>query len=218
MLLADKLTKATHLSVNGELLRIQQFTYNNAIAACSIACVFAYSMDNSHKRTFSYDLLRDVDKKQQLSVLTLQPVMSDEDVLAQAEMILEKRWESEVFQHPTDVKNYLSAKLHALEHEVFAVCFLTTQHQLIVYEEMFRGTIDAASVYPREVVKAALNHNAAAVILAHNHPSGVATPSLNDDALTNRIVSALQLIDIRVLDHIIVGKGDCYSYAEEGKL
>ena len=93
--------------------------------------------------------------------------------------------------------------------------FLDNQHQLIEFEELFFGTIDAASIYPREVVKAALNYNAAAVVFAHNHPSGIAEPSQADRRITQRLVDALKLVDIRVLDHIVVGE-DCVSFAEKG--
>lgn len=119
------------------------------------------------------------------------------------------------FTNPTNVKEYLKLKLGAHDREVFAVMFLDNQHQLISFEELFFGTIDAASIYPREVLKAALNHNAAAVVFAHNHPSGVAEPSHADRRITQRLVDALKLVDIRVLDHIVVGE-DCVSFAEKG--
>ena len=119
------------------------------------------------------------------------------------------------FTNPTNVKEYLKLKLGAHDREVFAVIFLDNQHQLISFEELFFGTIDAASIYPREVLKAALNHNAAAVVFAHNHPSGVAEPSQADRRITQRLVDVLKLVDIRVLDHIVVGE-DCVSFAEKG--
>ncbi|XNS90152.1 DNA repair protein RadC [Vibrio cyclitrophicus] len=119
------------------------------------------------------------------------------------------------FTNPTNVKEYLKLKLGAHDREVFAVMFLDNQHQLISFEELFFGTIDAASIYPREVLKAALNHNAAAVVFAHNHPSGVAEPSQADRRITQRLVDVLKLVDIRVLDHIVVGE-DCVSFAEKG--
>jgi len=114
-----------------------------------------------------------------------------------------------------DTKSYLKLKLSELEHEVFAVLFLNNKHGVIHYDEMFRGTIDGASVYPREVVKAALACNACAVILSHNHPSGVAEPSSADMAITTRLKDALALIDVRVLDHLIVGN-EVISFAERG--
>lgn len=122
------------------------------------------------------------------------------------------------FSAPDVVKEYLGAKLAGLEHEVFAVLFLDNQHRLIEYVEMFRGTIDGASVYPREVVKEALRHNAAAVIFAHNHPSGHPRPSDADKALTVRLKQALELVDVRTLDHFIVAGLERVSFAELGLL
>ena len=104
------------------------------------------------------------------------------------------------------------------QRELFAVLWLDNQNRLIAYEELFQGTIDGASVYPREVVKQALARNAAAVILAHNHPSGVAEPSQADQRLTRRLQAALELVDIRVLDHLVVGEGEIVSFAERGLL
>ncbi|MDO8941063.1 MAG: DNA repair protein RadC [Methylicorpusculum sp.] len=118
---------------------------------------------------------------------------------------------------PDQSRAYFKIKLGNLEHEVFSCLFLTNQHQIIVYEEMFRGTIDSASVYPREVVKTALERNAAAVILAHNHPSGISEPSCADQAITEKLKAALALIDVRVLDHLIIGR-TIYSFAEHGRL
>jgi DNA repair protein RadC len=118
---------------------------------------------------------------------------------------------------PNDTKNYLRLKLSEIEHEVFTVIFLDTRHGVIRYEEMFRGTIDGASVYPREVAKAALACNASAVIFCHNHPSGISEPSLADQAITRRLKDALALIDVRVLDHLVVGD-DITSFAERGLL
>ncbi|WP_096086750.1 RadC family protein [Agaribacterium haliotis] len=114
------------------------------------------------------------------------------------------------------VKDFLTARLRHRNAEVFTVLFLDSQHRLIACEELFQGTIDGASVYPREVVKAALKHNSAAVILAHNHPSGIAEPSTSDQHITERLVQALALVDIRTLDHIIVGEAQCLSFAERG--
>lgn len=117
---------------------------------------------------------------------------------------------------PDLVRQYLSAQLRHQPREVFAVLFLDNQNRLIIYEELFFGTIDGASVYPREVVRRALMHNAAAVILAHNHPSGVAEPSQADERITRRLISALELIDVRVLDHMVVGNAEVISFAERG--
>lgn len=121
-----------------------------------------------------------------------------------------------VFEDPATVKSYLMLELGEEEREVFGCAFLDNQHRLISFDRLFYGTINGASVHPREVVKRALAHNAAAVILAHNHPSGVAEPSVADRRITDRIKSALLLIDVRVLDHIIVGDSDTTSFAERG--
>lgn len=126
-----------------------------------------------------------------------------------------KRFTKHSLSSPEAVKRYSKLQLHELEHEVFMVIFLDNQNRLIQSETMFRGTIDSASVYPREVVKAALKHNAAAVIFAHNHPSGIPEPSRSDITITQRLKEALSLVDIRVLDHIVVGD-TCISFAERG--
>ena len=123
-----------------------------------------------------------------------------------------------IFDAPQKVKDYLALQLGGRSHEVFAVLFLDGQNRLIALKEMFNGTLTQTSVYPREVLKAALACNAGAVILAHNHPSGVAEPSRVDEYLTQTLKSALQLVDIRVLDHVIVGRGQVVSLAERGML
>jgi DNA repair protein RadC len=149
--------------------------------------------------------------------------LSDDELISHAAGILESRLRYRVsgempepLTNPQVVKDFLKLKLAELEHEVFAILFLDNRHRLLHYEEMFRGTIDGASVHPREVVKVTLRHNAAAVILAHNHPSGVPEPSRADEALTRRLRDALGLIDVRVLDHVIVGGTDTISFAESG--
>lgn len=119
---------------------------------------------------------------------------------------------------PRATRDFLSANLRDLEHEVFCCLFLDKRHRLIQFEKVFRGTIDGASVHPREIVKLALQCNSAAVIIAHNHPSGVAEPSQADELITHRVKDALALVDIRLLDHIIVGDGACVSLAERGLL
>lgn len=120
---------------------------------------------------------------------------------------------------PADTRRYLSARLRGYPHEVFAGLFLDNRHRVIACDELFTGTLDSASVHPREVVKRALAHNAAAVIFAHNHPSGVAEPSPADTSLTQHLKHALALVDIRVLDHIIIGDGEqAVSLAERGLL
>ena len=122
----------------------------------------------------------------------------------------------ETIRSPKDTEQYLALKLGAVEHELFCVIYLDNRHRILAFEELFRGTIDGTSVYPREVVKAALGHNAAAIILAHNHPSGVAEPSQADERITKRLKAALELVDIRVLDHLIVGDSACTSLASRG--
>ena len=119
---------------------------------------------------------------------------------------------------PAAVRDYLRLRLAHLDHEVFVVLFLDAQHRLIAAEERFRGTLSQTSVYPREVVKTALRHNAAAVILAHNHPSGLAEPSRADELLTAALKQALALVDIRTLDHFVVGGNNTISLAERGLL
>ncbi|RYY73839.1 MAG: JAB domain-containing protein [Gammaproteobacteria bacterium] len=126
--------------------------------------------------------------------------------------------EGDLLTTPDLVRNYLSAQLRHQPREVFAVLFLDNQNRLIAYEELFYGTIDGASVYPREVVKKALAKNSAAVILAHNHPSGIAEPSQADQRITQRLQDALNLVDIRVLDHMVVGDSEVISFAERGLL
>jgi DNA repair protein RadC len=123
-----------------------------------------------------------------------------------------------VFDAPGKVKDYLRLQLGSRAHEVFAVLFLDAQNRLLRLEEMFRGTLTQTSVYPREVVKRALDLHAAAVILAHNHPSGLAEPSRADEYLTQTLKTALALVDIRVLDHLVVGQSDVVSFAERGLL
>jgi DNA repair protein RadC len=119
---------------------------------------------------------------------------------------------------PRATRDFLIARLRDLEHEVFCCLYLDNRHRLIHFEELFRGTIDGASVFPREIVKQALQWNSAAVIVAHNHPSGVAEPSQADELITQRVKHALALVDIRLLDHIIVGDGASVSLAERGAL
>ena len=132
--------------------------------------------------------------------------------------LAEQLKQREVFSSPDAVKQYLQLKLAARDHEVFAVLFLDAQNRLVALEEMFQGTLTQTSVYPREVVKHALQHHAASVVLAHNHPSGTVQPSRADEALTQTLKAALALVDVRVLDHVIVAQGDALSMAEKGLL
>ena len=122
----------------------------------------------------------------------------------------------ELDDQPGAARDYLVARLRDLEHEVFCCLFLDSRHRLTRCEELFRGTVDGASVHPREVVKQALARNATAVILAHNHPSGIAEPSQADEIITTRLRDALALVEIRLLDHLIIGDGHCISLAEKG--
>jgi len=126
--------------------------------------------------------------------------------------------EAPVFDAPAAVRHFLQLQIATRPYEVFAVLFLDTHQRLIAFEELFRGTLAQTSVYPREVVKRALALNAAAVVLAHNHPSGVAEPSRADEALTQALRSALALVDVRVLDHFVVAPGTVVSFAERGLL
>lgn len=126
--------------------------------------------------------------------------------------------EGDVMANPQAVRHFLLGHLRHYQQEVFACLFLDSQHRVIRFEPLFYGTIDAASVYPREVVKKALQLNAAAVILSHNHPSGVAEPSAADEQITRRLSDALALVDIRVLDHMVVGDKEVVSLAERGLL
>ena len=119
---------------------------------------------------------------------------------------------------PKEVFSHLQALLADYEHEVFALLMLDSRHRVIAFEELFRGTLDGASVYPREVVKLALEHNAAALILVHNHPSGDPEPSMADRNLTTKLQDALNLVGVRTLDHVVVGQEDCVSLAERGYL
>ena len=117
---------------------------------------------------------------------------------------------------PATTRQYLKARLRDVPYEIFGCLYLDNRHRVIEFEELFRGTIDGASVHPREVVRQALRHNAAALIFAHNHPSGVAEPSDTDRRLTRKLQDALALVDIRVLDHFLVGDGEVASFAERG--
>jgi DNA repair protein RadC len=126
--------------------------------------------------------------------------------------------EAPVFTRPGLVKDYVALHLGGLAQEVFAVLFLDSQHRLITMEKLFHGTLDKTGVYPREIARRVLELNAAAVVLAHNHPSGVAEPSRADEFVTQAVKNALQLVDVRVLDHLVVGRGQVTSFAERGLL
>lgn len=146
---------------------------------------------------------------------TAVPNLSELDVLEWAQSILEARFKrSNYLTNPSMVRGYLQAQLATEEREVFAIILLDSQHGVLGFEKLFYGTIDSASVYPREVIKTVLNANAAAVIIAHNHPSGNPEPSRADIALTTRLRDALNTIDVRLLDHLVVGGLEIVSFAE----
>lgn len=143
----------------------------------------------------------------------------ENQIIAEAKQLLYKRMTNrkyDQFTSPGAVRDYLCLHLAERKYEIFYCLFLDSQHRLLDGKELFRGTIDGCSVYPREVVKATLEINAAAVILAHNHPSGVAEPSAADRQITDRLKNALALVDVRVLDHFVVGDKDVISFAERG--
>jgi len=162
----------------------------------------------------SHGFIKDTD-----GFYTISRAVNQNDILSAAREILNRR-----FKRGTPISNakasseYLISQLSHLEHEVFMLIFLDNSHHIIRSEIMFRGTIDGASVYPRECVKRALALNSAAIIMSHNHPSGNNTPSLADKEITKRISSAMDTVDIRVLDHIIVAGTQTYSFAEHGLL
>ena len=132
--------------------------------------------------------------------------------------LAEQLRDNDIFTSPKQVEDYLSVQMRDYQREVFSVPLLDSRNQLLGYHELFHGTIDVTSVHPREVVKLALQKNAAAVIIAHNHPSGVSEPGNADVAITHRLKAALALVDIRLLDHFIVGRGDITSLANQGKM
>ena len=152
--------------------------------------------------------------------LSLIAAQHEDWIIRQAIALLEQRIfkARPMLNSPAAVRDYLHLKLVAEPNEVFAVVFLNSQHQVLAYEPMFKGTVDQTSVYPRVLVQRALALNASAVILAHQHPSGMTVPSAADQALTDRLKAALAIVDVRVVDHFIVGKGTPYSFAESGLL
>ena len=146
------------------------------------------------------------------------PAIADDILAAAREQISRRLRRGNALSSPQATRAYLSVKLGDREFETFCCLFLDTRHRVIEFVELFRGTIDHASVHPREVVKEALRLNAAAVILCHPHPSGIAEPSQADELITRRLVDALRLVDIRVLDHLIVAGSEVVSFAERGLL
>lgn len=143
---------------------------------------------------------------------------TEQDVLAAAEGILKEKLKRQgSISHPTDAADFLRMRLGALLHEEFHVLWLDNRHRILDCQKLFTGTVDGASIYPREVVRAALSINASAAIFAHNHPSGVAEPSAADRAITNELRDVLSLVGVRILDHIVVG-AECVSMSGQGLL
>lgn len=144
--------------------------------------------------------------------------LTDDDILHAAEGILEQKLmrSGEALTDPSASARYLKMKLAGYPYEVFGCLFLDNRHRVLAFEELFRGSIDGCSVHPREVIRRCLHHNAAAVIFSHNHPSGVSEPSTADRAITQRLKEALDYIDVRVLDHLVVGAGEPTSLALRG--
>ena len=170
---------------------------------------FSFAISSVDARSTNEMLVRDIDGQYR--------VASADEILSQAWGVLADRVKPGVtLSSPQDVKDYLRLEIGMLEHEVFCVVFLDSQHRVIELRQMFRGTVTQTSVYPREVVKEALQLNASAVILAHNHPSGAADPSRADEHLTQTLKSALLMFDVRVLDHLIVTASAVLSMAERG--
>ena len=150
---------------------------------------------------------------------TFQRSVNEDDVIQLAKTFLVEQFKNRpLFPSPVEVKEYLCHEIGKAEHEIFASLFLDNSHRLISFDRMFNGTIDGAKVYPREVLKRALSHNAAAVIFAHNHPSGTLDASEADRRITKRLKEVLGLVDIEVLDHIIVSHDSSMSFAEQGLL
>jgi DNA repair protein RadC len=208
------LRHGAHMLTDSELLAIFLRTGSRGKSAVDVARELLHEFNGLRS-------LLDTDKQ---SFCSINGVGEAKYCLLQAAMEMCKRHLSETISkegaltNPRLVRNYLTAQLRHRQREVFAVLFLDNQHCLLAFEELFYGTIDGASVYPREVVKQALAHNAAAVILAHNHPSGSTKPSQADRRITQRLQDALKLVDVRVLDHMVVGEAGVVSFAELGLL
>lgn len=144
---------------------------------------------------------------------------SEDALIARACTILDKRLRrGPLFERPDDVKNYLKLQLQGHQNEHFAALYMDTKHRMTAYEVLFTGTVDGAEVHPRVIAQRALHHNAAAVVIAHNHPSGDPTPSAADRAITAKIKQTLSLVDVRLLDHFVIGVGDPYSMASKGEI
>ncbi len=180
------------------------------------------AVDLSRDLLLSFGGLRDLLKADQSAFCAADGLGPAKFALLQAVLEMSRRHldaqlrRGDPLSNPDNTRNFLISKLRDYEYEVFGVLLLDNRHRVIRWEEIFRGTIDGASVHPREVIKIALKENAAAVIFAHNHPSGVTDPSASDKHLTQSLIQALGMLDIRVLDHFIIGDGKGYSFAEHG--
>ena len=153
-----------------------------------------------------------------LSPSQLNPVEQQSLITLALTLLEEKHRPGEALTSPADTRRYLRLRLADYQNEVFGCVFLSNRHQVIEVAELFQGTIDGASVYPRVVVQKALECNAAALVLYHNHPSGIAEPSLADEAITRRLRDALALIDVRIIDHLVVTAGEAFSFADKGMI
>lgn len=182
------------------------------------------AVDIARDMLSEYQGLRKVLELEQQEICRFPGVGATKYVQLQAAMELGRRYLESTLQRetgltsPGDTCNFLKARLRAYPHEVFACLFLDNRHRVICFEELFTGTIDSASVHPREVIRRSIYHNAAALIFAHNHPSGIAEPSRSDCLITRKLKDALALIDVRVLDHIVIGDSETVSFAERGLL
>lgn len=207
------LAKGAHALTDAELLAIFLRTGTKGLSAVDLA----------QQLLQDYDGLRDLLAADQARFCQSRGLGVAKYVQLQAVIEMSRRFLQEKLKRgdamtsPDIVEHYLQSRLRHYPYEVFACLFMDNRHRVIEYEELFRGTIDAASVYPREVVRRALDHNAAAVIFAHNHPSGVAEPSQADEKITHRLKEALDLIDVRVLDHFVIGD-QVISFVKRGLL
>ena len=208
------LQRGANALTDAELLAIFLRTGTHGVTAIDLA----YNLLNdfsSLRNLFNADL----DDFSQIKGIGPAKYVQLQAVLEMSKRYLRETLEKQdIIANPEDTRQYLKSQLRDKPYEVFAALFLDNRHQIIKFEELFRGTIDGASVYPREVVKKALEQNAAALIIAHNHPSGVAEPSSADERITLRLKDALGLVDIRLLDHLIIGDGEIVSLAERGVL
>ncbi len=200
---------------------LTQKAINHGVCNLSDAELIALQLDTSHEAARA--ILRDLGSVRNVLRNNANRLTHTQALKAEITLELARRFHAERLNRadpladPDAVRHYLTARLRDLHYETFACIFLDNRHRVIKYEEMFRGTIDGASVHPREIVRRCLFHNAAGVIFAHNHPSGVAEPSQADEHITQKLKDALHLIDVRVLDHFVIGD-QVVSFAERGLL